>query len=450
MKLNPEFRRNLVLELNPHRLIAMPGILLLIFMLAFSMGGEEAGLQRAGWTALGLFAAITLFWGTQLAIASVVDEFRDKTWDTQRLSALDPWTLTWGKLLGGPVFAWYGGAICLLVFMIGMLLGRQFAPMGFSTSAMVALGIGAALMMHALGLLAALLLPRVGQRNSSLSIALLLFALMAGWPLVAGVLRPEPALWWGVRWDSAWFSAVSCWMFAAWAVLGVYRSLCTELQVRTMPGAWIGLAAFLSVYLTGFTVGRVESVSLVSLFAAFAFVVTLSMTYLSAWVEKRDVIGVRRLVLRYQIDDWRRTLEEIPCWLATAPLALFFALYLMARGGTLNVPGMPETTLSMVALAVSLLALRDIALLYYFSFAPGKRNAGVTAVVYLVLLYWVVPALLRAVGLAPVAQLVLPDFSGNAVFAVLVSAAQAVLAGWLAIARWRRRVSAIAPAAAGI
>ena len=45
-----------------------------------------------------------------------------------------------------------------------------------------------------------------------------------------------------------------------------------------------------------------------------------------------------------------------------------------------------------------------------------------TAVVYLVLLYWVVPALLRAVGLAPVAQLVLPDFSGNAVFAVLFTA----------------------------
>ena len=206
MSLNPEFRRNLALELTTHPLLAMPGVMLLAFLLAYALARDLGGLRAVGWTAFGLFGGITVFWGTQLASASVLDEFRDNTWDTQRLSALGPWTLTWGKLLGG--------------------------------------------------------------------------------------------------------------------------------------------------------------------------------------------------------------------------------------------------TVSAMALVATLLALRDIALLYFFSFAQNGRNAEMTAVIYLVLLYWLVPALLSAVGLAPLAQLILPHFAGNMVFAVFVSAAQTALFGWLALARRQKFVSAVAPGAA--
>lgn len=450
MTRNPEFRRNLLLELTTHRLLAMPAVLLLGFMLAYAVGGSEGALRRTGWVALGLYAAITLFWGTQLAIASVIDEFRDRTWDTQRLSALGPWTLTWGKLLGGPVFAWYGGAICVPVFVLGMLARTGGAPPEFSVFPMVALMLGGAVLVHALGVLSGLLLPRGGQRNSSLSVAfLLLFAAMSGWPLIMGAMGADPVSWWGVQWDSAWFSVVTCWLFAAWAVTGVYRIFCAELQVRTMPVAWVGFAAFLSIYLCGFAVGRVDDISIATLFAAIAFAVTLTMTYLSVWVEKRDVISVRRLVLRYRTGDRRRTLEEMPCWLATAPLALLFALYLLLCGEVLPFPGIPRGPLSAMALVLCLLALRDIALLYYFSFAKNVRNAGTTAIVYLVLLYWLLPALLASMNLTPLAQLVFPPMNDSPLLAIVVSIAQAGLAGWLAATRWQQRVDAVAPAVSG-
>lgn len=449
MRLNPEFRRNLALELTRHRLLAMPGVLLLAFLLAYALAGERAGMLAAGWTALGLFGAITVLWGTLLAAASVLDEFREKTWDTQRLSALDPWTLAWGKLFGGTVFAWYGGAICLPVFLIGTLGGLSpIASVGPPPLAICAMALGAAVLMHALGLLSGLLAPRSGQRRSSVALVLLLIALISGLPLLSDMLTREPVRWWGGRWDAIWFSVIGCWLFAGWAVIGVYRTFCAELQVRTMPGAWIGFAAFLSVYLCGFIVGRADDVPATSLFAAVAFVVTLAMTYASVWVEKRDVISVRRLLLRYRMGDRRRTLEEMPCWLATAPLALLFALYLLIHGAAIPVPGIADRAASAIALAATLLAMRDIALLYFFSFAQNGRSAEMTTLIYLFLLYWLVPGLLSAVGLAPLAHLVLPSFTGDMGFAVAVCAAQAALAGGLALRRWRQRVAAMTLAAA--
>ncbi|MFA5121483.1 hypothetical protein [Zavarzinia sp.] len=61
--LNPEFRRNLWLELSTQRLIAMPAILFLVFLLGWTFD-KAAGMAGAamivGWLLL-------VFWGTRLA-----------------------------------------------------------------------------------------------------------------------------------------------------------------------------------------------------------------------------------------------------------------------------------------------------------------------------------------------------------------------------------------------
>jgi hypothetical protein len=445
MRLNPEFRRNVTLELTTHRLVVLPAVIALICLLAYVVAGD-GGLRAAGWAAFWLYAAITIFWGTQLACASVLDEFRDKTWDSQRLSALGPWTIAWGKLLGGTVVAWYGGAICLLVFVATRVL-EPIARMNEMSWLLLALAMtGSALLMHASGLLFSLLLPRAGQRSSSNSIALLMFGVVAGVPLVLGMISREPVFWWGRHWDSASFAVASCWSFAAWAVTGVYRRLCAELQVRTTPSVWLGLAAFLTLYLAGFAIGRSSSISMITVIAAAGFTVTIGLTYVSAWVEKRDAITVRRLILRMKSGDRRRTLEEMPCWLVTAPLALVFSLYLSVQAAGLDLPGPLSGKLPIMALVAMLMAVRDIGLLYFFSFARNGRNPEMTTAIYLIVLYWPLPALLSAIGLAPVAGFVLPYAAGNAAMALIIAAAQAALVVWLAHARWREHLKAMATA----
>ena len=114
--MNPELKRNLWLELSAHRLILG---LVVIFAIAFAARAMLPSLALFG------FVLIAVFWGARQAAAAVIEEARERTWDIQRMSSMDPWTMTWGKLLGSTSMAWYGGAICLVIY-----LGNRFGKLG--------------------------------------------------------------------------------------------------------------------------------------------------------------------------------------------------------------------------------------------------------------------------------------------------------------------------------
>ena len=113
--MNPELRRNLWLELTVHRLMAVPVALGLLFALVYKLSGPDWAGPLAT-TAVSLFIALALWGGVQAGDA-VHGEVRARTWDGQRMSAIEPWAMTWGKLAGAPSFAWYGGALCMVAYL---------------------------------------------------------------------------------------------------------------------------------------------------------------------------------------------------------------------------------------------------------------------------------------------------------------------------------------------
>ena len=90
--MNPEFRRQLTLELTPSRLILMPAILLLLGVCLFAIekSAPVRFLHHGALTILGLLGATV---GTFTALSSINDEVNDRTWDQQRMSAM---TLVYG------------------------------------------------------------------------------------------------------------------------------------------------------------------------------------------------------------------------------------------------------------------------------------------------------------------------------------------------------------------
>ena len=112
--MNPEFQRNLWVELTPRRMTLMVALLALAFFAAAISGGRDYSL--AG-TAEWLYYAIVVVWGTRNAATAVVGEIRDRTWDMQLLSSIAPGAMTWGKLFGSTIYNWFGGAICLAVLL---------------------------------------------------------------------------------------------------------------------------------------------------------------------------------------------------------------------------------------------------------------------------------------------------------------------------------------------
>ena len=72
--MNPEFRRNLWLELTPRRVLLMVIVLGLAFFAAALSGGTD---YRPAWVAEMAYYFIVVIWGSRNAALSVVGEIRD-------------------------------------------------------------------------------------------------------------------------------------------------------------------------------------------------------------------------------------------------------------------------------------------------------------------------------------------------------------------------------------
>ena len=428
--MNPELRRNLWLEITPHRLLAMPVVLGLAF-LALSAINRENAIETVSWTALAGFGVLTILWGTRLAANSILDEMADKTWDWQRLSILSPWTMTWGKLLGATAFAWYGGLVCLAVFLATAQATSIASP---AKVALIALLL--AVMLQASGIAAALHISRKGvpQHRRSVGFLVIIVVLyVVPFVMTQGIESAKPVSWYGMTFDGANFSLVSAALFAVWAVTGAWRAMCQGLAVRTTPLLWLLFLLCVSVYSAGFA-GIGSGFSALHAVLLSLMLWSLGLTYMMLFTEPTSPVVVRRVLRKLDLKQWRRAAEEVPCWpltwLVAAGSAIAFAL--------LGAGAEPSTFLrewASTPIPLTLLAARDAGLLMLFLAAPNPKRAEATTLVYMLVLYWVLPGLLYAVDLAVVANLVLPLGSGNTWLQIPVALAQAVVVWWFA---WQR------------
>jgi len=398
---NPEFRRNLWLSFSPHRLIGLPALLGLIF-LAVALIDSFARAASLYYTAAALFIIAVWVMGGNRASAAIVDELRDKTWDQQRMSALSPWTMTWGKLFGATALGWYLGLICLPVMVFsGIAAGRADWPLDLFL--LVATGI----LIHAFSLAVSVHAARwemeIFQRRG-MGMLGFVFAFMA---LQSFMFIPQieaasakPVLWWGMNMGSPkLFLLESVVLFMACATFGAWRLMSNALQVRTLPWAWPLFVLILTVYVGGFSDGK--------WFSLAGFFIATVFCYATLISEPNTPLVWNKLRLRLQAGDWHGLLAELPLWPTTFLLALVFALAAM-----LNWPAeltkWPRPASPAVPLAIALLLLRDAAIVLFFSFAPRARRAAGLALLYIVVLDFLLPFLFQNLGLRPVAYFFSP------------------------------------------
>ena len=452
--LNPELRRNLWLELSPQRLLVMPLVLAALVYLAYEAGGASEVADIAWWS----FVLLAVLWGTRLAAESVADEVQARTWDWQRLSSLRAWSLTWGKLVGAPVYAWYGALPALAVFAAASL----HAGAGADTVGLrVALLLLAAACAHAVALMVSL---HGVRRRDSLGAGRGVWPLLAGWLSAWPWLSLEQALEVGrvvpVRWfDRTWlgveFGVASALVFTTLAWLACWRLMRAELQTRNAPWAWMAASVFLMGYAAGFVDGvalrwtpgtappawwsAVVDLSPASLRALVAMNVALLLTYLMALWEPKSGVLVVRLQQAIEQHDMELLLALTPRWCYSLLLAFVAGLLVVVMA-----PELPAGTRGLLDSGVLVsaqlgFALRDLGLLMLLHFSARSRRADLAWLVYLCVLYVLAPALLFTAGLGGLSGWLLPrpdlDF-GNAVLPVLVEAAAV---GAAILWRWRNR-----------
>ena len=401
--MNPELLRNLWLELAPRRVALLVGFLVLAFFAAGLPGGFEYGPSVvARW----LYYLIVVFWGTRNAALSVVGEIRDRTWDAQRLSSLGAWSMTWSKLFGSTAFNWLGGLLCLAVTLAGIATheGPLFAVVELVY--FVVIGIIA----QAVSLLASLVAVRRRQGHSRLEIMIYQLVGLAAavavytvWSTADPTAALMPQLhpvdvvsWWGIAFDSRAFLLASLAIFAAWIFVACYREMRLELKMRNGPFVWLGFLVFLGFYVAGFDAwlgphGSLTTTDPVVERLALGSATFVILAYAMVILEPKDRVQYRWLAQQLASGRIGAVLWNLQSWMMTYLAAIivggaFIALLLREQ---------PSGDAAFFAAAVLGFLTRDVSIFVLVQMLSGRARSDFAAIVVLVVLYALLPAILR-------------------------------------------------------
>ncbi|WP_374575239.1 hypothetical protein [Phenylobacterium sp.] len=447
--MNPEFRRNLWLEASPRRMTWAAVTLALVYAAALlsTRGRPEFAPHALSAAGFVVFLVCGLLWGARSAGGAVLGEITERTWDFQRLSALTPWQMTWGKLFGASSLAW----ICALSGLAAMipLMQQTRAP---DWPWRLAFLIELALLLQGLSLAAALVGVRKARAEGRPARGgAVLGGLVLGLVLLLGVAGSRGFQhgtglawatrifegqgfvdWWGVIRPAAHFRAVAVAGFAAFAVAGAWRLMRLELMMRSALLVWPAFLVYLAVFAGGFPF-RNGGLGASLLTAALAVALCV---YAAAFAEPADRVRLRRFASAVRAGDLAEAAHLAPA--ALTPL-LFAAGLLLAAVLTGDVHG---PRLWQTAALVAFVA-RDLAIVAIFRLGPRPQRGDLSAILALALAYAVGGIVAASMFGAEGAAMVAPSGSMGSVVAGLIQA----VALWALAAR-RLSAPPAAPASA--
>ncbi|MCC6707647.1 MAG: hypothetical protein IT492_08810 [Gammaproteobacteria bacterium] len=430
--MNPELERNLWLEVSLHKLLLIPALVFAAAALVHATDPTGIGVNKLAMTG---FLVTTMVWGSRQAANSVLEEARSRTWDIQRMCALSPWRMTWGKLLGATAMSWYAGLCCLLVFV-----GSGGADLRHGVEVTV-LVLAVAVLTHALSLIGALVGLHRGEGLQSrfanlLVVGLLVFLL----PNVMNLIDPKATLlWFETPLKRLPFAAVAATLFAAWAVLGATRAMSMELKIATRPDAWLAFCVFAGVFITGFSgVAPEPSLPLLRCLCATLCVTAIVQSYIAGFSYPSDFIQMRRAERAVAAIHYRRALEELPLWSVSAAFALIMGVLTAALGAAPELTNQRLDNLGPVALAGALMMLRDLMLLSYFGMTQRRGTPEGTAIIYIGILDGLLPALLPQIGLSSFVPAFWPPFFSAPLTAIVILSVHCAVVLFLALRAYRR------------
>jgi hypothetical protein len=452
LKLNPEFAKNIWLEFSPQRLIVMPVVIALICGLILSVSNGDGLKDIHNFASVG-FVVVCILWGMKNAGDSVIDEYNEKTWDWQKMSITGSWRLTWGKLIGSTIYNWYGGIICMVIYL--GTLDVAYSPIIDFRMAIIMLI--SAVLGHGLMILFSLLTIRKSDGKSKvkssrtfLAIALIFFTgsgLVSG---LSGMLHyssgEQLVTWYGLIMPiSNWYIIAGA-FYCLWVVGGIYRAMRAELQFADKPIWWVVflLSNFVLwfgviVSLDGFTIVKSLSVTCAALCAFYLFFV-----YALALSEPKDIVNFRMLLNSYRQGKLKKFWEGISLWMVTFPVALIIGilaiLFASIAGSDLadvysdyKVKGVTGALL--ILLAVFAFVVRDLGIMLLLNFSQKPKRADSAWLIYLVILYSVFPFIAAQ---AKVGALFYPDITVNPFLMVVPPIIEAVVVMVFVTHQWKR------------
>lgn len=426
MSLNPELQRQLNLECSQSLFLGISTALGILFAFTYMIDGYRLG-GFTGQAAFTVYLFIAMLWGGRKTYASIIDEFRDRTWDIQRLSALEPWTMTWGKLLGSTVMVWFAGTLCLLIYSLA-------AKQSVALSTVWGYSIAAGLLLQSGSLLLGLLAVLRGKTKSDAMFIAAIIVIMWLLPRLLDVTSPHPntaiGFWYDIAMteDNRFLMSLTAALF--WCLVGCYRLMAQALGLRSLPWVWLSFIVFASVFAGGFLPSALHSFPLVLL------LVGIALTYTGVLAETSEAMRIKHFARYVSNRRWRRAGEEVPIWWLSFTATLIAAIWLSFTDHPLSLFG---ATFHFYPIAIALILLRDCALYLYFCYGPKPQRAFSMALLTAAFLYGILPGLFSGLGLTQLAALAFPLWADSEGNALACAAAQSAIMLKLLYQRWKSK-----------
>lgn len=368
MNRNPEFQRQIWLNWSPALLLWSLGLSALILALPTLVSNAD---QRAGalaWTAMAGLWLSSAVYGSVLAARSLSEEARHNTWDWQRLSALSPWQMAWGKLLGAALPAWIYTlwfATALLFISVTWISQAHF---GWHT-VLLAILWGLSCQTWSMN---AVLIGWGARRRRAAWLPLVFLVLLPGsllQPLAQTLFQrqSQSLQWWGLPIGSLGAGYLFGALLLGLGLLGLWRQLSTRLDIPTLPWAWpLGLT------LAGFSLGGLFQAGLAPALGWTACLALIGTAYVALQSLQDGLRAWRQVQWRASHGDWTGLLQALPLWPVSWLLAML-ASALCLLWPTSADWGLPIPAYS--ALVLGLQLLRDALLLTGFSLLVGRMKS---------------------------------------------------------------------------
>jgi len=389
--MNPELKRNLLLDATPFRQLIMPFAISALTYLFYLNNHEYLGREMAMNTSI-TFLIVMIFWGSRAASDTMMDEVSQHTWDFQRMSSMGAWQMTWGKLVGGSFYPWVSGSILLLCYVFSS--ARDVAAAELIKSTLLLIVIAA--FSVTFGLLNTLLVVRKNENANSrqanaLNLLMGLFVLLMTFSLFTRS-NLYPINWYAYPIDRMSFFLWSSLALLFWAVLGAYRLMRQALQYENSGIVWLAFSLFQLMYWPGFI-----SFDLGPSFNVFGssayvllFTIAIVLTWMAIYISDNSTAVLRRLLIAASERRFIAMSLHIPLWfvsyvvLCLTALLVFSETYLWDGNGHI-----------MVVMCL-LFVLRDILLMLFFNLKKHSGRADASAFLITLLLYILFPMIIKA------------------------------------------------------
>lgn len=404
--MNPEFQRNLWLEFSKQRLIAMPVILFALFFVAYLHGSYTSVLTGS----CSILFLLLVVWGSGLTADAVFQEISDRTWETQRMTPLRPWSMVWGKLFGRSSFVWFGALGCLIAIIFSIL---QLDNISFNTETKHILSILlTGLFAQIFAFFLALLVQGISPSHSRAKVALIQISVI----IVTSILftfefTPTSEMkmysWYHLNVNADTFLMGTKLYFLLWGLIGIYRLLKNELQVQSYPWVWPLFIVSFALYCIGFIIGlEATEINKQGFYFLIAFITATSLTFLSAFFTPKNVVTIQRTKECLRNGQLKCFMTLLPPWVMGAFLVLLFGnivIYSFSSSYEISVitsllqkePLLLPSSNLMIGFVLSFIAFlfRDIGILYFVTLNLHNKRGHLATLVYLLVLYTLVPML---------------------------------------------------------